>query len=258
MKENKLKTMIEQDRAAIGTWVTLTDPAIVELVGLAGYDFAIIDQEHACLGNETVENMIRAADLMGLPSLVRVGQNSENAILRVLESGASGVIVPHVMDRESAERAVRYTKYEPMGIHGIAAMSRAARWATVDLAEHIDTFNAQSMVVPMIEDVEGVDNIADILSVKGVDVVLIGPADLARAYGVTKERNPPVVKDAIEHVAVEAKKAGIPLGLSMNHPAFNRNYQQLLELGVRFITASTDAVVLLKAWRENLRRAREA
>jgi 2-keto-3-deoxy-L-rhamnonate aldolase RhmA len=256
--ENRLKSTIAQDRAAIGSWVTLTDAAVVELMGLAGYDFALIDIEHASLDYQTVENMIRAAEIVGITPLVRVGQNQENVILRVVESGVHGVVVPHVMDRDSAERAVQYTKYEPRGIRGISSMTRAARWSTVDFGEHVRNANEQTMVIPMIEDREGIDNIEEIVAVDGVDVVLIGPADLARAYGVTSEKNPPIIRDAIEHTVQAARRAGKPLGMPIYHPAFTRSYKELVEMGVRFITYSTDAVVLLKAWKENLQKARES
>jgi 2-keto-3-deoxy-L-rhamnonate aldolase RhmA len=256
--DNKLKAMIAQDGAAIGSWVTLTDAAVVELMGLAGYDFALIDIEHASLDYQTVENMIRAAELVGITPLVRVGQNQENVILRVVESGVHGVVVPHVMDRDSAERAVQYTKYEPRGIRGISSMTRAARWSTVDFGEHVRNANDQTLVIPMVEDKEAIDNIDDIVGVDGVDIVLIGPADLARAYGVTSEKNPPIIRDAIEHVVQAARRAGKPLGMPIYHSAFTRGYKELVDMGVRFITYSTDAVVLLKAWKDNLQKARES
>ena len=259
MNENKLKTMIKQDRAAIGSWITLADAAVVELLGLAGYDFALIDMEHASLDYQTVENMIRAAEMIGITPLVRVGQNQENVILRVMESGAHGVVVPHVVDRASAVQAVQAAKYEPLGIRGISAMTRAARWTTVDFGEHVRTSNEQTMVIPMVEDREGIENIEEILSTEGVDVVMIGPADLARSYGVTSEKNPPIVRDAIEHAAAAARRVGrARLGMPIFHSAFNRGYRELVEMGVRFITYSTDASVLVRAWKENLRSARES
>lgn len=257
MIENKLKSLIGQDKAAVGSWVTLSDAAVVELMGLAGFDFALIDIEHASLDYQTVENMIRAAEMVGITPLVRVGQNQENVVLRVVESGVHGVVVPHVMDRDSADRAVQYTKYEPRGIRGISSMTRAARWSTGDFGEHVRNANEQTMVIPMVEDKEGIDNVEDILTMDGVDLVLIGPADLARSYGVTSEKDPPVVRDAIEHAVAVAKRVGKPLGMALHHPAFNHSYRELVEMGVRFITYSTDAAVLVKAWKENLRKAKE-
>lgn len=259
MRENRLKTMVREGKPAIGSWVTLTDPSVVELLGLAGCDFVIIDIEHASLDYQTVENMVRAADAVGTTPLVRVGQNQENTILRVVEAGAQGVIIPHVMDRDSAARAVRYTKYEPLGIRGISAMTRASRWTMMDFVEHVKTSNEQTMVIPMVEDVEGIENIEDILSVDGVDVVFIGPADLARAYGVTTEKDPAVIREAIEHAAAVAKRLGkARLGLPMYHPAFNRTFSQLVQMECYFITYSTDAAEMAQSFRANLQKARQS
>lgn len=259
MNENKLKAIIGQDRAALGSWISLTDPAVVELLGLAGFDFAIIDQEHACLDYQTVENMVRAADAVGITPLVRVGQNNENAILRVMESGAHGVIVPHVMDGKSARFAVEAVKYQPRGFRGISALTRAARWTTVPLADHLRVSNEQTMVIPMVEDVEGIENIEEILSVDGVDVVFIGPADLARAYGVADKKDSPIVRDAIEGAAAAARRIGkARLGVPLFHPAYSRGYKDLFEMGVRFMPYSTDAVELVTSWQANVRRVLES
>lgn len=254
MNENKLKSTIKQGGTAMGMWVALTDASVVEMVGLAGYDFAAIDIEHASLDYQTAENMFRSAERAGVTPIVRVGTNAENPILRVMEAGAQGVIVPHVMDGDSARRAVEYTKYEPLGIRGISTMTRAARWGNVDLAEHTRSANDQTMVIPMVEDKEGIDNIEDILATEGVDLVLLGPADLARSYGVTSENNPAVVAEAIEHAAGVAKRMGKPLGCSILHKAFNRGYREFADLGIRFIMCSTDAGVLMKGLRETLHR----
>jgi staphyloferrin B biosynthesis citrate synthase len=259
LRENRLKTMMRKGEPAIGSWVTLSDPSVVELLGLAGCDFVIIDVEHASLDYQTVENMIRAADAVGTIPLVRVGQNQENNILRVVESGAQGVIIPHVMDRDAAERAVRYTKYEPLGIRGISAMTRASRWTMIDFVEHVRTSNEQTMVIPMVEDVEGIENIEEILQVDGVDVVFIGPADLARSYGVTTDTDPAPVRDAIDYAAAVAKRLGkARLGLPMYHPAFNRTFSQLVQMESYFITYSTDAAEMARSFRANLRKARQS
>ena len=258
MRENRLKAMIKEGKAAFGSWVTLSDVSVIELMGLAGYDFAIIDIEHAPLDYQTVENMIRGAEMIGITPLVRVGQNQENTILRVMESGAHGVIVPHVKNREEAVRAVQAAKYEPIGIRGISAVTRAARWATMDFGVHVKTSNEQTMVIPMIEDIEGVEKIEEIVTMEGVDLVLIGPADLARAYGVTSEKDPPAVKDAVDRIAAAARKAGKPIGLSIFHAAFNRGYRDLFDLGVRFITQSSDAAMLVRGMKESLKKAKES
>ena len=250
--------MIREDKAAIGSWVSLADPAVVELMALAGYDFALIDMEHSTLDFHIVENMIRTAEGSGITPLVRIGENSENWILNVMESGAHGVVVPHVIDREGARRAVEGVKYQPLGNRGIQAVTRAARWGDANFTDHVRTSNEQTMVIPMVEDREGIDNLEEILSVEGVDLVLLGPADLARSYGVTTEKDPPAVREAVERAAAAARRAGKPLGISIFHSAFNRGYRDLVQLGARFITHGTDGGVLLRAWKDSLKKAKES
>lgn len=259
MKENRIKAILHRGEAALGSWVSLTDPSIVEIMALAGFDFAIIDQEHTALDYQTVENMIRAAELAGITPLVRVGQCNENAILRVMESGAHGVIVPHTLDAKGARFAVEAAKYYPRGFRGISALTRAAKWTTVPLGDHMALSNEQSIVIPMVEDVEGIDNIEEILSVDGVDLVFIGPADLARSYGVPSEKNPQVVKSAIEKAAAAAVRIGkARLGVPLFHPAYSRSYRELFDMGVRFMPYSTDAMELLTSWKQNLSKVRDS
>ena len=199
--------MIQEGKPAIGSWVTLSDPAVVELMGLAGCDFVIIDIEHAPLDFQTVENMVRAAEVVGTTPLVRVGVNAENpdpasygvgctrgdcAARDGWRLGSSCRFLCEVR----AEGRSRDLRHDQGGAGG-------PRWSST---EHVRTSNEQTMVIPMVEDVEGIENIEDILSVDGVDLVFIGPADLARAYGVTSEKDPPAVRDAIERAADAARR----------------------------------------------------
>lgn len=258
MKENRLKSILAQDRVAIGSWITLSDPSVVELTALAGYDYSGIMMEHSALDYHMVENMIRAAEAVGISSLVRVSEGREDMMLRVMEMGAGGVMVPHVRDRESATRAVQAVKYGPLGARGMNGMTRAGRWTAIDFTDHVRTSNEQSVLVVMVEDAHGIDRIDEILAVDGVDVVFIGPNDLARSYGATAEIDPPEVRDAIEHAAATARRTGkARLGLPIYHPSFYRGYDELVDLGVRFITHSTDATILFRAWRDSLRGIRD-
>jgi 4-hydroxy-2-oxoheptanedioate aldolase len=256
--ENRLKSTLRQGKVAVGSWVTLSDPSIVEMMALAGYDYCGIMMEHSALDYSMVENMIRAAEVAGISSLVRVAENREDMILRVMEMGAGGVMVPHVKDAESAARAVQAVKYAPVGARGMNGMTRAARWTAMDFAEHLRTSNEQSVLVVMVEDAQGIDRIDEILRVDGIDVVFLGPNDLARSYGVPAQPSPPEVRDAVERAAEAAKTIGkAQLGLPVYHPSFHRGYGDLVRMGVRFMTHSTDATVLLRAWREELRKLRQ-
>ena len=131
MRENRVKKVMREGKLALGTYVTFADPQIVEIIGLAGYDAAFIDMEHTDFDLRLVGEMIRAADLAGVTSIVRVPDNDEKLILRILDAGAEGIIVPHVDGLEGAKRAVEAVRYAPLGHRGGAGGTRAAGYGTV-------------------------------------------------------------------------------------------------------------------------------
>jgi len=115
MRKNRVKQIMREGKLAIGTYVSLTDPQIVEIIGLAGFDGAFIDMEHSQFDLSLICEMIRAADLAGVTSLVRVPDNDAKLILRLLDSGAQGIVIPHVEGLEGARRAVAAVRYPPLG-----------------------------------------------------------------------------------------------------------------------------------------------
>ena len=154
---NRIKEKISQGQLAIGTYVNLADPAVVEMIGIAGYDAAFIDMEHTAFDLETVQEMVRACDLTGICSLVRVPDNSPKTILRVLEMGAQGIQVPHIADRDDALAAVKAVRYAPLGDRGMGGPTRATRYGTVPMKEHIKNSNSDIVLVVMSSDKSDVE-----------------------------------------------------------------------------------------------------
>ncbi len=128
MHKNRIKEKWSQGRMAFGTYVNLAEPAVVEIIGLAGFDAAFIDMEHTGFDLQTVQNMLRACDMTGLSSLVRVPDNNPKTILRVLDMGAQGVQVPHIGGRDDAMEMVKAVRYAPL--ENAAWAGRPARRAT--------------------------------------------------------------------------------------------------------------------------------
>ena len=115
MRQNRVKKVMREGQLAIGTYVALGDPQVVEIIGLAGFDAAFIDMEHTTFDLTLVEEMIRAADLAGVTSIVRIPGNDSSLILRLLDAGAEGIIIPHVEGLEGAKQAVDAVRYPPLG-----------------------------------------------------------------------------------------------------------------------------------------------
>jgi 2-keto-3-deoxy-L-rhamnonate aldolase RhmA len=254
MRENKVRNKMKQGKLAIGTYVGIRDPAIVEIIGLAGFDAAFIDMEHTSFNLETVEDMIRACDLMGLTSLVRVPDNSPKNILRVLEAGAQGIQVPHIASVADAVEAVKAVRYAPLGERGMAGSTRAARYGNISMNEHVAASNADILLAVMVEDTGAIKQLAEIASVPGVDLIAIGPNDLSAALGVTDPKDP-LLKKTIDGIARTLKKTG---KAKMTFPLMNAAYPigavELQKLGVAYCNCGPSEVArLLRSFQQQVK-----
>lgn len=212
IRENKTKKLIASGGAAIGGFLGLKSTEIVEIMGYAGLDFVIIDAEHGSADTETLEHMVRAAEVSGITPLVRVTNvNDPTLILRALDLGAQGVQVPMVESGDTARRIVQAAKYYPLGRRGLAGV-RAARYGAVDMGSYVQEANAQTMVIAQIETVAGVEHAAEIAAVEGVDVVFVGPMDLSQSLGIPAQRRNPLLIEAMEKVFAACRAAGKPCG----------------------------------------------
>lgn len=183
-------------------------PALVEIAGYAGFDFVIVDLEHGASSIETLEHMLRAADATGVEAIVRPGSASRADILRVLDAGASGVLVPHVSSAADAQAVVAAAHYPPVGGRGMAMTSRAGRYGLTTMPEHLRVAGGRTVVAVQVEDAAAIEHVHGISAVPGVDVVFIGPADLATSLGHPGDARHPEVAAAIESIRRTVLDAG--------------------------------------------------
>ncbi|OCA84980.1 HpcH/HpaI aldolase family protein [Pseudobacillus wudalianchiensis] len=209
MLKNKVKERIQQNESVFGIFCSIPNPLAVEMIGHAGYDFVIIDTEHASINPETVEHMIRAAEIVGLTPFVRVSENRDGAILRALDAGAKGVVVPHIHTAEDAKRAVQASRYYPYGKRSLNG-GRSAAFGKESLTNYIEQANQDIMVILMIEDIEGIENLDEILSVPGVNLVLEGAADLSQSYGIPWQTRSERVIEGVEAIYQKTKQYSVP------------------------------------------------
>lgn len=209
LKENKLKRRLEKGEVVIGPFMKFTDPAAVEIFGFAGFDFVIIDIEHGPISIETAQNLIRAAEVIGIAPIIRVTENKPALILRALDIGAQGVEVPQINDKESAIRAIQAAKFAPAGNRGVCRFVRAAGYSALDRYEYFEHANRETISILHIEGTEGINNLEEILSVKGIDVTFIGPYDLSQSLGVPGQVDHPRVIKEMEHIVAISKEAKV-------------------------------------------------
>ncbi len=208
MRANRIKEKLSKGEVALGGAVNIYSPELVELVGAVGLDWVFIDCEHGPMNETEVANMVRAAELYQMEPVVRVPANSPHVILRYLDLGVTGIIVPHVDTREDAERAVQAAKYSPMGSRGSnygAGRNNRYGLGMRDVKGYYEASNRETMVIALIESEEGVRNVEQIMAVPGIDVGLMGPADLAQTMGFPSQT---VLDEALEKVIEASLRAG--------------------------------------------------
>lgn len=243
MNENALKQKLQRKEAAIGTFMKITDPSVAEILGIAGLDFFVLDNEHVAMDREQLTNIVRAADSVGITPLVRIKNNEQVEILQNLDLGYMGVQVPNVNTKEEAERIVKSVKYGPRGIRGFSPSVRACGYGTNNIQEYIQKANENTLIVAQCETKEGLANLDAILEIPEIDVVFIGPMDLSQSLGHVGDTSHPVVRDAIAGIKEKVKKAGKAVGTTAGTPEAAR---KLIAEGVQYILLATDQAMIMK------------
>ena len=241
MRSQQVKDNLLKGRLTIGSWLSLGDLGITEIMARSGFDWLGIDMEHSAITIEKAQEMVRVIDLCGLTVLVRVGANDHHLIKRVMDTGAHGVIVPMINTAAEARAAVAAVKYPPEGKRGVG-LSRAQGYG-MSFEKYKEWVGQHSIVIVQIEHIEGVANLAEILDVKGVDGFLVGPYDLSGSMGIPGRFDDPRMKKALKTILSVARKKGRTAGFHVV-PADPRLVAARVKEGFRFVAYSVDFVLL--------------
>lgn len=250
MKKNRLREAMQAGRNVIGLFVSTPDPSIVEVLGYAGFDFAIMDMEHGPNDTVIVENLMRAADAAGMTPVVRVTTNHPSLILRALDSGAMGVVVPQVNDYASALLAAKSAKYAPAGIRGMALGTRATNYGAIGRDEYLKFAAEELLVMVQVETKESMENLPEILQIPLIDMIFIGPTDLSQSLGFPGLIDQPEVQDAIHRIVKTARAAGKYVGLFVRSADEAKYWAGQ---GVQFLAVGGDKGYLFRAARETVK-----
>jgi len=242
---NTFKQRLLAGERQIGLWLGLAHPYAAELAANAGFDWLLIDGEHAPNDVGSVLAQLQAlAPYCGQP-IVRPPAGDTVLIKRLLDIGAQTLLIPMVENAAQAQQLVRAMRYPPAGVRGVGnSITRAARWDCVE--DYLDSADAQMCLLAQIESPQGLDNLDDICAVDGVDGVFIGPVDLSAALGHRGNPGHPEVQAAIERAIDTIARHGKACGIWCGDEA---RAQHFLDLGVRFIAVGADTHVLLDAAR---------
>jgi 2-keto-3-deoxy-L-rhamnonate aldolase RhmA len=242
---NRLKRKLRQGKTTLGLWVTLEAPSITEIATDLGLDWIVIDAEHGHLDLKEIVEHLRAARNTRTTALVRIQEIEQGLIKRVLDIGAEGILVPQVRDAEEVAQAVRFAKYPPKGVRGIGA-ERSTRWGS-QLKPLVRAANRETLVIPLIENVEAERNMDSILEVPGVDAIFFGPADFSASAGYLGEWEGTGIAQRILAIHRKARARGIPTGVVATGAGDGKMRRRQ---GFQMIGIGLDAPLLMRAVRE--------
>jgi len=240
-KEKFKKTMI-------GTLLSMSAPQVAELIAMAGFDWVFIDMEHSAMSLESVQNAIQIMEGKIL-TIVRVPGNDEVWIKKILDTGCDGILVPMVNSADEAKKVVQASKYPPEGRRSVG-LARAHKYGA-SFKEYVDNANKDILVMIQCEHKDAVRNFDDILKVKGIDSVFIGPYDLSASMGLTGQVSHPDVQASINMVKEKCRKAGMPYGIYSSGTD-----DMILEIktGCTFLLTGVDSNMLLNSYYDLLKK----
>jgi 4-hydroxy-2-oxoheptanedioate aldolase len=250
---NPLKRRLHGGETLVGCFQRIAAPDVTDLCAAAGFDFVVVDLEHALVSEARVADLVRAAEAAGILALVRVPNHDPGPIGRLLEAGAAGIHVPQVSSAGEAETAVRATRHAPEGMRGLATARQAGYGARMSLAEYVAASTDWALVVVQVESRAGLASVEAIARVPGVDVVFIGLTDLSQDLGVPGEYDHPSLREAVDRAFETIRGCGKAAAVPVTGAAMAADY---LGRGATYLTTS-DTRLLLDASRVLLGGARK-
>lgn len=253
MRDNVLRAIWARGEAVVNGWLAIPSGFSAEVMAHQGFDSLTVDMQHGVVDYEHAVAMLQGISCTGVIPLARVPWLDPGRIMKILDAGAFGIICPMINTREQAEALVAACKYPPLGYRSWGPV-RASIYAGADYGDHA---NADLVVMPMIETVEALKNLDDILSVKGVDAVYVGPADLSLALGCKPrldQTDAPVV-EAQQRIVEACRRHGVVAGI---HNATAGYALKMIAAGYQFVTLASDTRFLAAKAAEEVAAVRKS
>jgi 4-hydroxy-2-oxoheptanedioate aldolase len=249
--KNTIREKFEQNKKTLGTFTHLQSGNAIECLGYANLDYVIIDMEHSAIATEGAERGIAAAKESGIEPFVRVNEILRSPILKMLDAGAKGLIVPCVETVEQVKQLVQYAKFIPVGARGFCP-TRGGGWgfaphASGSIADYMQTCNRETLLLPQCETIGCLENIEDIAALEGVDGIFIGPFDLSIAMGKPAQFDDLEFKQAISRILKACKAAK---KMCFIFAASTEAANKYFEDGFDSVTIGLDTNILINAYRD--------
>jgi 4-hydroxy-2-oxoheptanedioate aldolase len=244
-----LKERVRKGDTLFGCFLGLGSALTAEIMGMAGYDWTLIDLEHGAGGERKTLYQLQALEHTSAATIVRVESYARQRAHRVLDLGAHGIMFPRIDNDDQARDAVAAMQYPPDGVRGVALANRACEFGSA-YRPYMQTAADSLLCVVQIETESSLRNVEDIASVEGVDVLFIGPSDLSQSLGIFGEFSNPIYVSAVQRIAAAAHEYRKALGILLPKP---EDFEFYHELGFRFIGSGADGPLLNNAARNLVR-----
>jgi 2-dehydro-3-deoxyglucarate aldolase/4-hydroxy-2-oxoheptanedioate aldolase len=250
MRVNKVKQALKEGKLQLGCSVSMIrSPEITRILAAAGLDWTYLDSEHGGFDLETLQDMARAANDNGLCPIIRVAELQYALVARALDCGAQGVLFPRMESPEVLAQAISWTKFPPLGVRGFGLQPTHLNYEMRTMPEIIAHMNEHVMVVLQIETVTAMNRVDELLSVPGVDAVMIGPADLSISLGVPGQFEHPTMIAAIEKIRDACLRHGVAPGI---HVRFAKLAKYWRDNGLTFVSCNSEVGYLLEKAQETV------
>ncbi len=236
----KVRFKLSKGNVSIGSWIQMESASSAEILSNSGYDWLAVDLEHGSISISQLPNIFRAIELNNTLPFARLSEGTPVNCKRALDAGASGIIIPKIETKQQLYELTKACKWPPDGNRGVG-FSRANLYG-----EYFNEYKeeaSQPFIVAMIENKVGLDNIEEIISVKGLDAILIGPYDLSGSLNMTGEINNSLVQESIKRILTSCNKYSIPAGIHIVKPDI-KDLNNKIKEGYRFLAYSIDTVFL--------------
>ena len=218
-------------------------PEVARILKAAGFDWAFLDTEHGNFDLETIQDICRVSSLIGLTPVVRVADIQYHLVARALDCGAEGIVFPRVESPELLEKAVSWTKFPPVGIRGCGLSSMHVNYETMTIPQIIEYWNENSMVILQIETVRAFEARDELLSVKGIDAVMVGPVDLSISLGIPGEFTNPKLIETVDEIRESCLAHGVAPGIQMRSLQHAKTWR---DRGMLFLGCNSDSGMLME------------
>jgi 4-hydroxy-2-oxoheptanedioate aldolase len=213
MMENPVRAKLKAGKVTLGCFIPMPSPEITEIVALAGFDFAFLDGEHGRISPDDAYAMVLACEARGVPAFARVGQNDRQVILKFLDLGVAGVMIPQTTSTDDCQRAIQAMRYWPDGVRGLANGRTFDYGMGQPMADLVPKINDRVCTIIQFEHIDSLPYLEEMLALPGLDVLFVGPSDLSQSMGFPGKPFNPETEKVIKRVVDAARGTGVALGI---------------------------------------------